>query len=182
MSLLTAATVLTFLVTHCVKSVQIGSFFWSEYRKIRTRKNSFFGHFSRCDAVHVFHNLFWGICRLFGQLFITCLKCSKASFLSSCYSERMCWGRGWSRTTNFSTFLQLSCSNFSLKFWNFPDISLFPKSEVVLQLVRQLLYTIFIINNHASFHLWSIKDFFGKVNVTKSEVSCGFGHIYWRNP
>ena len=28
----------------------------------------------------------------------------------------------------------------------------------------------------------SIKDFFGKVNVTKSEVSCGFGHIYWRNP
>ena len=24
----------------------------------------------------------------------------------------------------------------------------------------------------------SIKDFFGKVNVTKSEVSCGFGHIY----
>ena len=158
MSLLTAATVLTFLVTHCVKSVQIGSFFWSEYRKIRTRKNSFFGHFSRCDAVHVFHNLFWGICRLFGQLFITCLKCSKASFLSSSYSERMCWGRGWSRTTNFSTFLQLSCSNFSLKFWNFPDISLFPKSEVVLQLVRQLLYTIFIINNHASFHLWWKKN------------------------
>ena len=61
-----------------------GQFFLvSEYRKIRTRKNSFFGHFSRCDAVLVFHNLFWGICRLFGQLFITCLKCSKASFLSS---------------------------------------------------------------------------------------------------
>ena len=39
---------------HCVKSVQIRSFFWSiyscvqsEYRKIRTRKNSAFGHFSR---------------------------------------------------------------------------------------------------------------------------------------
>ena len=39
---------------HCVKSVQIWSFFWSvfsciqgEYRKIRTRKNSVFGHFSR---------------------------------------------------------------------------------------------------------------------------------------
>ena len=38
---------------HCVKSVQIRSFFWSvfsciqsEYRKIRTRKNSVFGHFS----------------------------------------------------------------------------------------------------------------------------------------
>ena len=39
--------------SHCVKSVQIRSFFWSvfcciltEYRKIRTRKNSVFGHFS----------------------------------------------------------------------------------------------------------------------------------------
>ena len=39
---------------HCVKSVHIQSFFWSvfsciraEYRKIRTRKNSVFGHFSR---------------------------------------------------------------------------------------------------------------------------------------
>ena len=38
---------------HCVKSVQIQSYFWSvfscirtEYRKIRTRNNSVFGHFS----------------------------------------------------------------------------------------------------------------------------------------
>ena len=30
-----------------MKSVQLQSFFWSEYRKIRTRKNSVFGHFSR---------------------------------------------------------------------------------------------------------------------------------------
>ena len=30
-----------------VKSVQIQSFFWYEYRKIWTRKNSVFGHFSR---------------------------------------------------------------------------------------------------------------------------------------
>ena len=39
---------------HCAKSVQIRSYFWSvfsciriEYRKIRTRNNSVFGHFSR---------------------------------------------------------------------------------------------------------------------------------------
>ena len=39
--------------SHCVKSVQIRSFFWSvfsciriEHRKVRTRKNSVFGHFS----------------------------------------------------------------------------------------------------------------------------------------
>ena len=44
------------LLIHCVKSVRIRSFFWSvfsciqsEYRKIRTRKNSVFGHFSRSD-------------------------------------------------------------------------------------------------------------------------------------
>ena len=51
-------------MVHCVKSVQIRSFFWSlfscihteygnlrsiqsEYRELRTRKNSVFGHFSR---------------------------------------------------------------------------------------------------------------------------------------
>ena len=33
--------------SHCVKSVQIRSFFWSEYRKIRIRKNFIFGHFLR---------------------------------------------------------------------------------------------------------------------------------------
>ena len=39
---------------HCVKSAQIRSYFWSvfssiqsEYRKLRTRNNSVFGHFSR---------------------------------------------------------------------------------------------------------------------------------------
>ena len=51
-------------VMHCVKSVEIGSFFWSvfscipvlvnlriqsEYRKIWTWKNSVFGYFSRSD-------------------------------------------------------------------------------------------------------------------------------------
>ena len=35
--------------THCVKSVQIRSYFWSEYRKIRARHNSVFWHFSRSD-------------------------------------------------------------------------------------------------------------------------------------
>ena len=45
-----------FFEIHCVKSVQIWSFLWSvfsciqsEYRKMRTRKNSEFGHFSRSD-------------------------------------------------------------------------------------------------------------------------------------
>ena len=32
---------------HCVKSAQIRSYFWSEYRKIRNRNNSTLGHFSR---------------------------------------------------------------------------------------------------------------------------------------
>ena len=36
---------------HCVKSLQIRSFFWSECGKIPTRKNSVFGHFSRSDSV-----------------------------------------------------------------------------------------------------------------------------------
>ena len=31
---------------HCVKSIQIRSFFWSIFSCIRTRKNSVFAHFS----------------------------------------------------------------------------------------------------------------------------------------
>ena len=38
---------------HCVKSVQIRSFFWSECRKKRTRKNSVFGYFLR-SAVNTY--------------------------------------------------------------------------------------------------------------------------------
>ena len=34
---------------HCVKSVQIQSYFWSEYRKFWTRNNSVFGHFSHSE-------------------------------------------------------------------------------------------------------------------------------------
>ena len=47
---------------HCVKSVQIRSFFWSvfsciqnKYRKIRTKKNSVFGHLSRSAFVFKIH-------------------------------------------------------------------------------------------------------------------------------
>ena len=45
---------------HYVKSVQIWSYFWSvfsciqsEYRKIRNRNNSVFGHFTRSRQVHI---------------------------------------------------------------------------------------------------------------------------------
>ena len=47
------------------------------------------------NAVHIFRNLFWKICPLFGKILITCLKCSRASFSPSSYSEKMRWGRGW---------------------------------------------------------------------------------------
>ena len=51
---------------HCMKSVSIQSFSWSvfsciqsEYRKIQTRKNSVFGHFSRSDDVRLLVNVDW---------------------------------------------------------------------------------------------------------------------------
>ena len=46
-------------------------------------------------AAQVFSNLFLKICPLFGQILIACLKCSRASFSLSSYSEKMRWGRGW---------------------------------------------------------------------------------------
>ena len=51
-------------IYHCVKGVQIRSYFWSvfsciqsEYRKMRTRNNSVFGHFSRNDIQRYIRNL-----------------------------------------------------------------------------------------------------------------------------
>ena len=52
---------MTWYKPHCVKSVLIRSYFcslfssiWTEYRKIRTRNNSLFGHFSRSASFRTF--------------------------------------------------------------------------------------------------------------------------------
>ena len=44
---------------HCVKNVQIQSFFWSVFSRTRTRKNSVFGHFSHSMYCSV--HLKWAI-------------------------------------------------------------------------------------------------------------------------
>ena len=66
-------------------SVQIGSFFWSvfsririqlEYRKIRTRKNSVFGHFSR-SAFQLIVFFWWNWHSFLLRWWLTHLACSK---------------------------------------------------------------------------------------------------------
>ena len=54
-------------IAHCVKSVQIGSYFWylriqSKYRKMRTGNNSVFGHFSRSGNENKYLNISTNIC------------------------------------------------------------------------------------------------------------------------
>ena len=44
---------------HCVKNIQIRSFFCSKYGKIWTRKNSVFGHFSQSVILRIFQNIFF---------------------------------------------------------------------------------------------------------------------------
>ena len=44
---ISAVNTLCFLEMHCVKSVQIRSYFWSVFSCIRTRHNFVFGQFSR---------------------------------------------------------------------------------------------------------------------------------------
>ena len=39
------------------------------------------------------------------------------------------------------------------------------------------------VNTYIKLHKkWSFSLRISSVNVTKSTVNCGFGHIYWRNP
>ena len=55
----------------------------------------------------------------------------------------------------------------SMKFWNFSVISYLPKSFVVRQLVRQLVYTIFVTNNQALFHFWWKENLLKHQKVSK---------------
>ena len=52
------------------------------------------------------------------------------------------------------------------------------KSAVKLRRQRRV-NNIWILPLHKK---WSFPLTISSVNVTKSTVSCGFGHIYWRNP
>ena len=58
-------------------------------------------------AVHIFRNLFWKICLLFRQIFITCLKCSRASFSLFSYSGKMRWGRGCPKYAFAAQYFQI---------------------------------------------------------------------------
>ena len=64
-----------FVNVHYVKSVQIRSFLWSiffciqsEYRKIPTRKNSVFGHFSRSESIVEWDMSFASLIKLFFEV------------------------------------------------------------------------------------------------------------------
>ena len=46
-----------------------------------------------------------------------------------------------------------------IRFCDFPDISQFPKSDAVWQLVMQLVYNMFICNNRPLLHLWLKEKF-----------------------
>ena len=72
-----------------------------------------------------------------------------------CYNFRWCG----------SNFFQFSSSLFLPVFW-----------------ARLLHFNVFFVKYYTAQKMKiSIKDFFS-ICVTKSAVSCGFGHIYWRNP
>ena len=69
------------LLVHCVKSVQIRSFFWSVLSCTRTRKNSVFGHFSRS----AFKNFMLLCLHLASKKYFLILK----SFVVFCNSYRI---------------------------------------------------------------------------------------------
>ena len=82
-------------------------------------------------TVHVFHNLFWKIGPLFGQILITCLKFSRTSFSPNSYSEKMVGGnigaaqfpQGLTRFIRNSSetmrFCKISTSRNYIKLWYF---------------------------------------------------------------
>ena len=106
-------------------------------------------------ATQVFRNLFWKICPLFGQILITCLKCSRASFLPFSYSEKMSWGGVWVIISGQHS-QKSGCSCWLLQISVSILFSPFLKSKYLQQIfpwvhVLPLLYT---IRNHLPFCYW----------------------------
>ena len=74
---------------HCVKNVQIWSYFWSafscihyKYRKTWTRNNSVFGHFSRSDRLVSVLPL---LIKVFGKVMHKQVPIYMEAFLINCY-------------------------------------------------------------------------------------------------
>ena len=93
----------------------------TEYKNIQQQK---------CDvfiiAAHVFRDLFLKIFPLFDQILITCVKCSRASFSPSSYSEKMRWGRGCLKMKKLLTLTGNVKTNFKLgitHILNLPTVS-----------------------------------------------------------
>ena len=89
--------------SHCVKSVQIRTFFlsafsfiWTAYRKIRTRKNSVFGHFSRSvDKTEKSRSVSW--MNFYFGIFVAVF------FLNRCYFIRH--ESSWKYVMRYADFL-----------------------------------------------------------------------------
>ena len=90
-------------------------------------------------AVHVFPNLFWKLCPLFGHILLTCLKCSRASFFPPSYSEKMRWDE----------------VSFPVNFVKFLRTSFFNKTSPVAVSVRCCSKGYFNMCNFLSFPPWS---------------------------
>ena len=71
---------LFFNSTHCVKSIQIRSYFWAVFSCIRTRNNSVFGHFSRSDPLST----------QVAHVFIMCKLIQKCVFQQNFHTQKLC--------------------------------------------------------------------------------------------
>ena len=73
-------------------------------------------------TVHTFCNLFWKIWPLFGQVLIACLKCSRASFLTSSYSKKMRWGQDCRTDTFWEILICLFFKSLLPDLMNFHEL------------------------------------------------------------
>ena len=71
---------------------------WTSILNISWTYNSLFG--SKLVNIFVLKNF-----PLFAQILITCLICSRVSFLASPYNEKMSWGAVWTYSFNFLCFV-----------------------------------------------------------------------------
>ena len=93
---------------------------------------------------------------LFEQILITCLKCSRASFSPSSYSEKMRWERGWAfRSTFFEISRKLQWRNSVME-----SIFVTPQVSEVQTILGQFSGIPWTNNEYGSFKLFNGSFYF----------------------
>ena len=127
--------------------------FWHIWNSVYS---SIFRHFQACSALLRHIEIYWGIIKVY-------------SGFTEVYSEPLVSLAYW-QTCLIPSSVMFRTGGIFKALWNFDEA------------YSERCHSQNKLFKHSLHKKWSFPLRISSVNVTKSAVSCGFDHIYWRNP